>query len=64
MEKLYVYLIKTEKRLVITNKEFNDSDHVELMNGSNRDLCNCICIGYLIGQNQKIKVVNEINEFL
>jgi hypothetical protein len=63
-----VYLILSEKRLIIVDKKIEDENYVHLheSRSSNLDIaihcCNCFCAGYLFG-NGAIKVINSLKEF-
>jgi len=65
----YVYLIKNENRLVITNYESNDSNWHLLMdnNGTNINLlyqlCLTYCIGVIDGSNSGLVLTNSREEF-
>lgn len=68
MNKHYVYLIKSDKRLIITTNEIIDSDYKHLMDSSNsnavnvNDTCKIFCIGYIMG-NSNDNVINKLEEF-
>jgi hypothetical protein len=68
MYKYYVYLIKSQNRLVILSEEIEDKDYELLLNTGNSDYenhlirtCNTFCNGYVLGAGNKI--LNRIEEF-
>lgn len=69
MKKLYVYLILSQKRLIITENEILDDDHHLLLRSTGpniehtRALCKTYCIGYIIGNKTSGKVINDPQEF-
>jgi hypothetical protein len=69
MTKLYVYIIISQNRLVITKKEYDDSDHLRLttLESYNEAMlmntAKTLCSGYILGRNINIDVVNDIDEF-
>lgn len=66
----YVYLIKSQKRLVILKNKVDNNDYHEFMKTSNIDddeserICKVFCIGFILGGSWYIELVNDINEFL
>lgn len=66
----FVYLIISEKRLVITQNQINSKNYQLLMNtdGFNGvQLCKMFCIGYLmgntIGRETSYTILNDVKEF-
>lgn len=67
----YVYLIKSEQRLVILKQPVYNSDYHMLLNnnGSNpielETYCKLFCMGYIYGHNDgdRSPIVNSIYEF-
>lgn len=69
MKKARVYLIRSQKRLVVSFGDFSDDyDYEELFQSVSNDiniaqaLCNSFCVGYIVG-NQYEKVINKVSEF-
>lgn len=69
MTKLFVYLIISQSRLIITKKEYDDSDYLRLttLESFNESLlmnaAKSFCSGYIVGRNINVDVVNDIDEF-
>jgi hypothetical protein len=69
MFEYFVYLIISEKRLVILDHQMNDKNYHKLMdnNGGNQQLlyntCKIFCLGYLYGSQYENQVVNSPYEF-
>jgi len=69
MFKYFVYLKKSENRIIITDVEINDYDYHHLMdnNGSDENLlktyCNVFCLGYYVGVGYGIRPINDPSEF-
>jgi hypothetical protein len=73
MNQKFVYLILSQKRLVILSSKMNDRDYRELMNTGNdggigmesllMTTCKMFCIGYIMGSQSSIKPVNLLEEF-
>ena len=70
MNQKFVYLILSQKRLVIVSSKITDKDYHELMNtgadGPESLLittCKMFCIGYIMGTQSGIKPVNLLEEF-
>lgn len=69
MYKNYVYVILSENRLIITQKEIIDKDYfltfsVDSINpifGINS--CKCFCLGFIYGSNSGRKIKNLEDEF-
>lgn len=65
----FVYLILSEKRLIILDHPINDQNYWHLMdnNGNNQQLllntCKTFCLGYLFGSQYGKQVVNSPYEF-
>ena len=66
----YVYYIKSQNRLVITNKTIDNNDYVKYTTSFADDdyiakrICEAFCIGYIKGNLSDIKVLNDFDEFL
>lgn len=66
----YVYLIKSQKRLVILKNKVDNNDYHEFMKTSNSKesiseiMCKMFCVGFILGGSWNIELVNDINEFL
>lgn len=64
----YIYLIISQKRLVIADHEIIDEDYKELLNTNGPDLsiinnsCKIFCFGYILGSRNG-GVVNTLKEF-
>ena len=69
MYQFFVYLIKSENRLVILKEKINNPDYLYLMDnyGDDEEICEyfskIFCIGYMQGTKNGTKPVNDINEF-
>ena len=69
MYQFFVYLIKSENRLVILRERVNDPDYYHLLdnNGGNEvmlhNLCKVFCLGYIIGAEYGKKPANSLYEF-
>ncbi len=69
MHYFYVYLIKPEKRLLISQQEIESADYELLMNCSGTEsqtmhvCCKMFCGGYIQGNSANEKVINEPIEF-
>lgn len=73
MYKFFVYLIISEKRLVILGNDIVNEDYHGLFNnsGNNREIqyefCKTFCVAYLRGSreiNIDTVLINDINEFI
>ena len=69
MYKNYVYLIQSQKRLIIVTKQIlNNTDYISIADFTSTDitvadkLAKAFCIGYILG-NTHSNVVNLIEEF-
>lgn len=66
---MYVYLVKSQRRLVITKKDYSDNDYLMLTNfeSYNESLmmvsAKSFCCGYIMANNVEIDVINDIEEF-
>lgn len=66
----YVYLIKSQKRLVITKTKVDSNDYHQFLNTFNPNekisetICKMFCVGFILGGNWDIELINDINEFL
>ena len=69
MYKYFVYLIISEKRLVIVENPINDKNYYKLMdnNGANRQMlynnCKIFCLAFLYGGQYGQQVRNSPYEF-
>jgi hypothetical protein len=69
MVHLWIYLILSSNRLIISATEINNADHFKLMDstGGNYNLvydnCKVYCIGYIQGSLSGRRIVNDIREF-
>lgn len=69
MYKFFVYLIKSENRLVILRDKNDNPDYLCLMDskGDNEsvshNLCKMFCAGYIIGATNGKKPINSLYEF-
>lgn len=69
MHEYFVYLIKSQKRLVITNHSVSSDDYVLMMNNNGYDrylqenMCKLFCIGYIRGSALGVSVINSVDEF-
>ena len=69
MHKFFIYLIKSENRLVILKQKVENPDYFHLMNvdGDNTHhleyLCKTFCLGFILGGEYARKVVNNLHEF-
>jgi hypothetical protein len=69
MNKVYVYLIYGQNRLIITKKEYDDSNYLRLTTLESfndvllQTAAKCFCSGYIVGRNVNIDVINDIDEF-
>ncbi|MFW5847479.1 MAG: hypothetical protein ACOCVF_00980 [bacterium] len=66
---IFVYLVKTENRLVITKSPINDDDYIKIftVTGNNSNqleiFAKLLCNGYIYGSELGIKVRNKQQEF-
>ena len=69
MFEYFVYLIISEKRLVILDHPMNDKNYYKLMDNNGGDqqmlyhICKIFCLGYLYGSKYENHVVNSPYEF-
>lgn len=69
MNRYFVYLIKSQNRLVITKQQTVDNDYHMLMNndgGNDYQLlsfCKLFCLGYIYGAESGKKPINSPYEF-
>lgn len=66
----FVYLILSEKRLVITQNPINSKNYYKLMDTDAFNgvaMCKMFCIGYLmgnsIGRESSYTILNDVREF-
>ncbi|MBE7649160.1 hypothetical protein [Tenacibaculum finnmarkense] len=70
MTDYYVYLVKSQNRLTISNKKILNQDYIKLLdnNGGEEQIrlafCKLFCLGYLYGNmNKETRLVNDPIEF-
>lgn len=67
MEIWFVYLIISQKRLVIIKHQIDsDNDYhllLEAVGINSKDACKAYCLGFISGQLARIKVINSVEEF-
>jgi len=60
----YVYLIKSQKRLIVCNQAIKNDDYHFLLNSTNEQACNAYCVGFIYGNEYNQVVINKAIEFI
>ena len=63
---LWVYLIKSQKRLIISNIKICNADYHELLNSNGNNvltICKSYCIGLIQGSKLNMEIINNVQEF-
>ena len=63
MKRYYVYLIISERRLVILSKEVDNEDYNLLIDSQSRGSCMIFCAGVSYGNRAQCTIVNSPLEF-
>jgi hypothetical protein len=69
MYQFFVYLIKSQNRLVILRQKVENFDYQHLMDNNGGDvfqlehLCKTFCLGYILGAQNGKKPINSLYEF-
>jgi len=69
MYQFFVYLIKSENRLIILKQSVENSNYIHLMDNNGSDaqileyLCKTFCLGYINGATSGKKPINNMYEF-
>lgn len=69
MNQKFVYLILSQRRLVILSSKMHDKDYHELMNTADGPesflitTCKMFCIGFIMGSQSGTNPVNLLEEF-